>query len=227
MVINTATRKFDVYIDDQLLGSQWSYRYSAVKTLDEFLVSNSGNVNSSMSFDDVKVSYIPAAPAGLQADASDTTSVHLSWQAASGAAAYRLYRSDSADGDFVRLGGGDLTGLSYTDTGLTPGTRYYYKLAAVNQTAVSQESAILAADTSPLLSPDSSGSLPDGTVAPQDGKTEQSADSADLPSGDAEPVKNPETSARSRQNPFLFVLLGAAGAVSLIAGAFRLRRKRQ
>lgn len=58
-VINTFTKKFDIYVNDVLRASQWSYRYSGLTKLDKFLVANSGNLNSSMSFDDAKVSYLP------------------------------------------------------------------------------------------------------------------------------------------------------------------------
>lgn len=58
-VINTSTKKFDVYINDQLLASQWNYRYTGITRIDKFFSSNSQNLNSSMSIDDVKVSYAP------------------------------------------------------------------------------------------------------------------------------------------------------------------------
>ncbi|MDR6550461.1 polysaccharide lyase 8 family protein [Paenibacillus qinlingensis] len=58
VIINTATKKFDVYVNGELRGSQWSYRYAGVTKVDKFVSSIGGNV-STMSVDDAKVSYIP------------------------------------------------------------------------------------------------------------------------------------------------------------------------
>ncbi|MGG1554444.1 polysaccharide lyase 8 family protein [Paenibacillus ferrarius] len=58
IVINTSTQKFDVYINGELRGSQWNYRYSGLTKVDKIISSIAGNA-SSMSIDDVKVSYKP------------------------------------------------------------------------------------------------------------------------------------------------------------------------
>ncbi|MDF2922346.1 MAG: hypothetical protein K0R57_1260 [Paenibacillaceae bacterium] len=58
VIIDTATKKFDVYINGELRGSQWNYRYSDVTKADKLVSSIGGNA-SSMSLDDVKVSYNP------------------------------------------------------------------------------------------------------------------------------------------------------------------------
>jgi hypothetical protein len=58
VVINTSTKKFDVYVNGELRGSQWSYRYAGLTKVDKLGASIGGNA-SSMSVDDVKVSYIP------------------------------------------------------------------------------------------------------------------------------------------------------------------------
>ncbi|WP_127585455.1 polysaccharide lyase family 8 super-sandwich domain-containing protein [Paenibacillus koleovorans] len=58
VVMNTATQKFDVYVNGELRGSQWSYRYSGLTKVDKLSSSIAGNASSS-SVDDVKVSYIP------------------------------------------------------------------------------------------------------------------------------------------------------------------------
>ncbi|NQX60818.1 polysaccharide lyase 8 family protein [Paenibacillus qinlingensis] len=58
VIINTSTKKFDVYVNGELQGSQWNYRYSGLTKVDRFSTSIGGNA-SSMSVDDAMVSYIP------------------------------------------------------------------------------------------------------------------------------------------------------------------------
>lgn len=57
--------------------------------------------------------------------------IKLSWNKVTGASGYKIYRSTSADGKMVlckTITSGST--LSYTDTGLTNGRRYYYKVIA-------------------------------------------------------------------------------------------------
>ncbi|MDR2743440.1 MAG: fibronectin type III domain-containing protein, partial [Treponema sp.] len=58
-----------------------------------------------------------------------TTSIFVSWDSVSGASSYKVYRNDSADGEYTAVT--SLTGTSYTDTGLSANTIYYYKVTAV------------------------------------------------------------------------------------------------
>ena len=58
-----------------------------------------------------------------------TNQLKISWKSVSGAQAYVLMRSDSADGDYVEINRAKKT--SYTDKGLQAGTTYYYKVYAV------------------------------------------------------------------------------------------------
>ena len=76
----------------------------------------------------------PAAPTGLTATAGNAQ-VSLSWAVSSGATSYTLYRATSSGAETSLITG--LTGTSYTNTGLTNGTTYYYKVAAVNSAGTS------------------------------------------------------------------------------------------
>lgn len=69
-----------------------------------------------------------SAVASLKAGSATYTSVKLTWSAVSQADQYQIYRSDSADGPFSRIQ--TQTAVRYTDTGLTTGQRYYYKVRA-------------------------------------------------------------------------------------------------
>ncbi|WP_458461755.1 S-layer homology domain-containing protein, partial [Paenibacillus sp.] len=66
--------------------------------------------------------------AGLNADALDSTSATLHWDARLGAASYKLYRSDREQGEYNVVYNGSFR--EYTDSELNPGTDYYYKVEA-------------------------------------------------------------------------------------------------
>lgn len=76
---------------------------------------------------------VPGAPTGLSATGASTT-VTLSWSSVSGATSYNLYRGTSTG--VTTSTGTKIAGVtsSYTDTGLTNGTHYYYIVTAVNAT---------------------------------------------------------------------------------------------
>lgn len=78
----------------------------------------------------------PSAPTGLTA-AAGTGQVSLSWTGSSGATSYNVYRGTTAGGESSTPITTGLTGTSYTNTGLTAGTAYYYKVAAVDGSGTS------------------------------------------------------------------------------------------
>src|SRR5208337_95313 len=82
----------------------------------------------------------PSAPTGLTATAGNSTVV-LSWNASSGATSYNVYRGTTTGGESVTAIVTSITSVSYSDTGLTNGTKYYYKVAAVNSGGTSALSA--------------------------------------------------------------------------------------
>lgn len=71
----------------------------------------------------------PAAPATLSA-ASGNTVVSLSWPASSLATSYNVKRSTTSGGE-VNVAT-EVTGTTYTDSGLTNGTTYYYEVSAMD-----------------------------------------------------------------------------------------------
>jgi fibronectin type 3 domain-containing protein len=82
----------------------------------------------------------PSAPTGLTATAR-TNQVALSWTASAGAASYNLYRSTAAGGEGTTPYKTGLISTSYGDSAVTPGTRYYYMVTAVNASGESARSA--------------------------------------------------------------------------------------
>jgi fibronectin type 3 domain-containing protein len=56
------------------------------------------------------------------------SSIKLTWPAVTGAKAYYVYRAATIKGAYSKIS--TVTGLTYTDTGLTCGTTYYYKIQA-------------------------------------------------------------------------------------------------
>ncbi|MEK9138900.1 MAG: fibronectin type III domain-containing protein, partial [Bacteroidota bacterium] len=106
----------------------------------------------------------PSTPVGLAGTAGGTTSIGLSWTVTSGATSYDIYRSSSSGGTYTRLGSeptvasGSTT--SYTDSSLSAGTTYYYKITSLNGSGESAASAAVAVATTAaavVASPSSGG----------------------------------------------------------------------
>ncbi len=88
----------------------------------------------------------PAAPTGLTATGG-TTQVALGWTASSGATSYNVYRGTASGVESATAIATGVTTASYTNTGLTAGTTYYYKVAALNTYGTSAQSTEASAIT--------------------------------------------------------------------------------
>jgi hypothetical protein len=84
-----------------------------------------------------------APPFNLQA-AGGTTAVSLSWDPMPRATSYAVRRATSASGPFSTVASG-LTGVTYTDTPPTAGTRYYYRVVATYPAGISAPSNVASA----------------------------------------------------------------------------------
>jgi hypothetical protein len=97
-----------------------------------------------------------AVPTGVEAQPPSAGKMLIDWNPAAGATSYNVYRSTTSGGEGTTPIG-STTSTSYTDTGLTDGppTLYYYKVASVNGSQVSPQSAETVAPTPPETSPGS------------------------------------------------------------------------
>ncbi|TMC80330.1 MAG: fibronectin type III domain-containing protein, partial [Chloroflexi bacterium] len=87
----------------------------------------------------------PAAPTGLNAGALDASDISLAWTASSGAASYKVQRS--ADGSTGWTQVGSSAGTSFTDSGLSASTTYFYRVLASNSVGDSAPSNVASATT--------------------------------------------------------------------------------
>ena len=126
-------------------GCYYNYLGLTIYTL---TVTNSAGVTISQA---VTVTVNPAAPIGLTATVGNAT-VALSWTASTGATSCNVYRGTTSGGDSTTPIATCITTTAYSDTGLTNGTTYYYKVAAVNgggTSGYSNEASATPTTTSP------------------------------------------------------------------------------
>jgi fibronectin type 3 domain-containing protein len=84
----------------------------------------------------------PAAPTGLTATAGNAQ-VMLAWTVSTGATSYNVKRSTTSGSGYTQIA--SPTATSFTNTGLTNGTTYYYVVSAVNAAGESSNSSPVSA----------------------------------------------------------------------------------
>ena len=89
----------------------------------------------------------PNTPTGLAVTQNSETSVHVSWNAASGATSYVLERNSPATPAVFAQIGGSITGTSYDDATVTVGDEYSYRVSASNASGTSDPSAAVSFTT--------------------------------------------------------------------------------
>ena len=72
----------------------------------------------------------PSKVSGLKATARSNYSVRLTWNKTKNAKKYQIYRAGSRKGKYRKIS--TVTGKSFLDSNLKKGTKYYYKVRAVN-----------------------------------------------------------------------------------------------
>ena len=90
----------------------------------------------------------PPAPGTPTYTNLSTTSLTVNWTSSTGATSYNVYRSSSSSGTYSQIGTTSAT--FYGDTGLTPNTTYWYKIAGTNANGTGPQSASSSATTTPV-----------------------------------------------------------------------------
>jgi fibronectin type 3 domain-containing protein len=133
------------YVDTSLTnGRKYFYVVSAVNSSGES--ANSVEVSATPT----APASTPSVPANLQAVAGNAQ-VSLSWSASSGATNYNVKRSTTSGGPYAKISSS--TSASYSDTGLTNGTKYFYVVSAVNSSGESANSMEISATPTAPASP--------------------------------------------------------------------------
>jgi fibronectin type 3 domain-containing protein len=97
----------------------------------------------------MKTTGMVGPPAGLSVSSAASDSITLSWGTVTEATGYFVYRSTNSDDIYTKITTSAVTATSYTDTGLSAGTTYYYKVSTVNGDRESEKSAYVSALTIP------------------------------------------------------------------------------
>jgi len=127
------------YTDNNLSdGTTYYYRISGY---------NNGGEGSQSYY--INATTLPIAPTSVTATANSTTSITISWSSVKGATGYRIYRSTASSDTYEQIGTSSTT--SYTNSGLTAGTTYYYKVSAYNNGGESFQSSVISATTSLVI----------------------------------------------------------------------------
>ncbi len=112
-------------------GGTYYYRVKARNGTGDSAYSNTANAATSQS--------LPAAPSGLVADGSSTTSIHLSWvDNSSNESSFRIERSPDGISGWTALKDVAANTTSWDDTGLSTGTPYSYRVKAMNSAGDTQ-----------------------------------------------------------------------------------------
>ncbi len=171
--VNHAGGRTTVSVDERFNSNIWvslgNYFFNA-GTVGNVTIRNDGANNFVMA--DV-VRWIPTAPVPPATPANLTatpgnTQITLAWTASGGATSYSIYRGATAGGESPTPLATSITTTSYTDVGLTNGTTYYYKVAAVNASGTSafsnEASAAPSTISTIVLSPVADAYVQDGTA---------------------------------------------------------------
>jgi fibronectin type 3 domain-containing protein len=111
-----------------------------------------GNLSVTTSAVITNIAEAPGVPVGLKAVSASYNSIKANWNTVAGATKYYIYRSDSLNGTYTYVT--STTRTYTTDTSLTTGKTYYYKVKArLTVGAINYDSALTAAvSTKPMPS---------------------------------------------------------------------------
>lgn len=113
--------------DDKILDALANALSAASKTMDDLRTQAQSGATLA--------STVPAylvAPANVTASASSSTTIQLGWSAVPGATGYKVYRGTSSGVSTAGTATATSTSTTYSDSGLSASTAYYYKVVPTN-----------------------------------------------------------------------------------------------
>lgn len=119
----SATPNVTLYTHTGLtINTQYTYRVKTVNAYGSSLFSNTSSSVTTL-----------IAPSNLVSQTLSTSSISLQWTDNSSAeTGYEIYRSASNNTGYSLINTTSANTVTYTDTGLNPGTTYYYKVRAIS-----------------------------------------------------------------------------------------------
>lgn len=135
----SANTKYNIKVRAINTGTTTKYgSWSSIKTVTTAKASassstaNSGSLSSTTS----TTSFTNLAPtslwvSGSECDMNQMPIISLGWSSVSGATKYEVYRSAKDENSYKKIG--TTTSLSYQDTSASKGTKYYYKVRAIDK----------------------------------------------------------------------------------------------
>lgn len=119
------------HFKDDNTGTNYSYKNLSLKAGTYYLYVGEGTYTGNYS---IKVAVNVPTVTLKRVAAVDAHSIQVTWNQATGATGYRVYRKTASTG---WTGIGDTTATSYTDTNAVPGQYYYYTVKAYVGSALS------------------------------------------------------------------------------------------
>jgi hypothetical protein len=138
--VGTTNQDVTTYSDTGLSpGTTFYYRVSAFNAGG---VSPASNVASATTYTDP-----PSAPTDLSALPESSTEIDLTWADVATDTGYQVERSPDGSNEWDIVGTTDQDVTTYSDTDLSSGTTFYYRVIAINDGGVSPASDVVSATT--------------------------------------------------------------------------------
>ncbi len=142
--VNTNPITATTYSNNGLVSSTSYYYYVTA-------VNSAGESGQSTVATATTAAVVPIKPTGLVGTALSSTQINLSWTPLSNATSYNIYRGNSLTGEYSKINSSSVTSPNYSDIYEfeIDGTKYYYKVTAVNSAGESPRSDALTVTTPP------------------------------------------------------------------------------